>query len=262
MKIRPPFWFALAAVIVFAVWRLDLFAQPQDIGHGVRFVPRRVGGVMLRLVFFDEATTALRVLANPDRQSEKRLEVWGREAKALAVCNGGYFELATRLPSGLEIAGSVRSGVFLNRGEFGGSFIVKDGKPALVWDTEFQDDPKITEMVQCSPWLVSDGRPWSAPLSKDNEPEPKNAHTFILTDGVGHWAFGTAKSVGLQELARLLATPGVISEFPVKRALSLDGGPSTGLWFKTANGREDYEKPSWVVRNGIAVIPSSEALDR
>lgn len=262
MKARPLFWLALATVIVFAVWRLDLFAQPQELGHGARFVPRWTGGVLLRLVFFDAAKSTLRVLANPDRESEKSLEMWGREQKALAVCNGGYFEIGTRLPSGLEIAGGVRGGAFLNRGEFGGSLIVKDGKPALVWDTDFQDDPKITEMVQCSPWLVSDGRPWSPPSSKDHKPGPKSAHTFILTDGAGHWALGTAMNVGLQDLARLLATPGVISEFPVKRALSLDGGPSTGLWFKTPDGREDYQKPRWVVRNGIAVIPSSEVMNR
>ena len=60
MKARPPFWFALAAVIIFAVWRLDVFAQEQDLGPGARFVPRRAGGVMLRMVFFDEAKTTLR----------------------------------------------------------------------------------------------------------------------------------------------------------------------------------------------------------
>ena len=51
---------------------------------------------MLHLVFFDEAETALRVLANPGRQSEKQLDAWGREHKALAVCNGGYFEVGKR----------------------------------------------------------------------------------------------------------------------------------------------------------------------
>lgn len=253
MKARPPFWFALIAVVCLTVWRLDLFAQPLDLGNESRFVPRRVGSVTLRLVFFDETKCRVSVLNNPGRDSEKKLEDWGREQKALAVCNGGYFEVGKRLPSGLEVAGGVRSGAFLHRGEFGGSLVVKDGKAALVWDTEFQDDPKITEMVQCSPWLVSDGKPWTPPPSE--KPEPKNARTFILTDCEGHWALGTAKNVGLAELARLLTTPGAISEFPVKRALNLDGGPSTGLWFKTADGREDHEKPGWVVRNGIAVVP-------
>ena len=244
MKARPPFWIALLLVVGFTAWRLDLYAQPLELGNGARYVPRRVHGVMLHLVFFDETKTALRVLANPGRQSEKQLDAWGREHKALAVCNGGYFEVGKREPSGLEIAGGARRGTVVNRGEYGGSLIVRDGKAELVWDLEFRDAPQITEMVQCSPWLVSDGKP-----------EPKNARTFILTDGAGHWAMGTAQEVGLRELARLLTTPGAIPEFPVKRALNLDGGPSTGLWFKTADGRENLDKPGWIVRNGIAVLP-------
>jgi len=253
MKARPPFSIALLLVALFTVWRFELLAQPLELGDGARYVPRRVNGVMLHLVFFDETKAALRVLANPGRHSEKQLDQWGREHKALAVCNGGYFEVGKREPSGLEIAGGVRSGRWVNRGEYGGSLIVKNGKAELIWDTEFHDDPTITEMVQCSPWLVSDGKPWSPP--SDGKPEPKNARTFILTDGSGHWAMGTVENVGLQELGRLLTTPGAIPEFQVKRALNLDGGPSTGLWFKTADGRENLEKPGWVVRNGIAVVP-------
>jgi exopolysaccharide biosynthesis protein len=253
MKARPSFWVALLLVAVFAMWHFELVAQPLELGNGARYVPRRVNGVMLHLVFFDESKTKLRVLANPGRDSEKQLDVWGREHKAIAVCNGGYFEVSQREPSGLEIAAGVRSGTMVNRGEYGGSFMVKDGKPQLVWDTEFRDDPKITEMVQCSPWLVSDGKPWSPP--SDGKPEPKNARTFILTDGARHWAIGTAQNVGLVELAKLLAAPGTIPEFSVKRALNLDGGPSTGLWFKTSDGRENLDKPGWIVRNGIAVVP-------
>jgi len=253
MRARPTIWIALLLAVCVAAWRLEVFAQPLELGHGVRYVPRRAGMVMLHLVFFDESKVSLRVLSNPGRGSEKQLDTWGREHKALAVCNGGYFEVGKREPSGLEIVGGVRSGTLVNRGEYGGSLIVKDGKAALVWDPEFRDDPKITELVQCSPLLVSDGQPWSPP--SDGKPEPKNARTFILTDGAGHWAIGTVENVGLQELGRLLTTPGVIPEFSVKRALNLDGGPSTGLWFKTADGRENLEKPGWVVRNGIAVMP-------
>ncbi|MBL9129757.1 MAG: phosphodiester glycosidase family protein [Verrucomicrobiaceae bacterium] len=245
---------ALLLVLGFAAWRLELFAQPLELGNGARYGPRRVGGVMLHLVFFDESKVTLRVLSNPGRGSEKQLDDWGREQKALAVCNGGYFDLSDRSPSGLEIADGVRSGAFVNRGADGGSFIVRDGKAALVWDTEFRDDPKITAMVQCSPWLVSEGRPWTPPQPSD-KPEPKNARTFILTDGAGHWAIGTAQNVGLVELAGILASPGAIPDFSVKRALNLDGGPSTGMWFKTADGRENLDKPGWIVRNGIAVMP-------
>ncbi|MFM2142109.1 MAG: hypothetical protein RLZZ476_653 [Verrucomicrobiota bacterium] len=93
MKARPTIWIALLLTICVAAWRLELFAQPLELGNGARYVPRRVGGVMLHLVFFDESKTMLRVLSNPGRDSNKQLDQWGREQKALAVCNGGYFEL-------------------------------------------------------------------------------------------------------------------------------------------------------------------------
>lgn len=81
------------------------------------------------------------------------------------------------------------------------------------------------------------------------------AGTFIATGQAGHWVIGIAENVGLLELAGILATPGIITEFSSKRALNLNGGPSTGLWFKTADGRENLDKPGWIVRNGIAVVP-------
>lgn len=93
------------------------------------------------------------------------------------------------------------------------------------------------------------------PRPADGSQEPKNARTFIATDGKGQWAIGTIKGVGLCELAELLVTPGVMPEMTVKRALNLDGGPSTGLWFRTEDGVEIYEKPGWIVRNGIAIVP-------
>lgn len=247
------FWRLLAVIIVTTGWGFNLLAQPLDLGNGARFVIRRVNGVTLRMVFFDETRCEMRVLCNSGRESEKQLDVLGRQQKALAVCNGGYFDVGKRQPSGLEIACGVRCGTYVSGGENGGVFMVKAGRPALVWDAEFRDDPAISEMVQCNPWLVKDGNSW--PPTPSGKTEPKNARTFILTDEAGHWGIGTAENAGLMELARILVTPGAVQEFPVRRALNLDGGPSSGLWFKTSDGRENLEKPGWIVRNAIAVIP-------
>jgi hypothetical protein len=41
----------------------------------------------------------------------------------------------------------------------------------------------------------------------------------------------------------------------VKRALNLDGGPSTGLWCRSTDGREHFKKPGWAVRNAIMLVP-------
>jgi hypothetical protein len=59
----------------------------------------------------------------------------------------------------------------------------------------------------------------------------------------------------LLELAHILVTPGFISEMRVKRVLNLDGGPSTGLWFRNEAGTVQFEKPGWAMRNAIVVVP-------
>ena len=52
-----------------------------------------------------------------------------------------------------------------------------------------------------------------------------------------------------------------ITEFTVKRALNLDGGPSTGLWCKKQDGTVSYTKSGWAVRNGIAILPRQNPLN-
>lgn len=252
MNLPPLFRLSLLTGLSCVIFLHGLTAQEVDLERGAKLVSAVVGGVRLHLVVFHESEFLIRVQANADPKSVKSLNEWGRSLHAVAVCNGGYFELEKLQPSGLEIVDGNWQGGFLNRGD-GGSILVRDGKASLVWDTEFQDSPHITAMVQCSPWLVSEGRAWVPP--RPSGTDPKNMRTFILTDGSGRWAIGVARSAGLAELARILAAPGLIPGLAVKRALNLDGGPSTGLWVRLPNASERFLKPGWTVRNGVAVVP-------
>lgn len=238
-------------------WRLVASSRAVKLGHDAEHVIKQIAGpakAELRLVFFDEKQCELRVAVNHDRKTARPLDALGLAEKALAVCNGGYFEPGSSdmRPVGLEIAQGLRSGKFTT-GQWMGGLMVKQGRSSLVWSNEFQDATDIREFVQCSPWLVSGGRVWPVPLGK--EPEPRNSRTFILTDGAGRWAIGTCKRTGLLELAHILVTPGIITEMKVDRALNLDGGPSAGLWYRAADGSELSEKPGWAVRNAIMVLP-------
>lgn len=255
MKTLPLLWLMLPSLVQ-AQWRLESSTDAAPLGHGATFVIKTVSGpakAELKLVFFEEKNCQIRVVANPDRKTAKPLDVIGREEKALVVCNGGYFHAGGDFGSaGLEIAGGVRSDKFTG-GEWVGALMVRQGKASLVWENEFRDAPDITEFVQCSPWIVSDGRVVPVPAPK--EPEQRNHRTFIMTDGSGRWAIGVCKRTGWLELAHLLVTPGIITEMKVQRALNLDGGPSTGLWCRSADDREHFEKPGWAVRNAIFVVP-------
>jgi len=237
-------------------WRLESSSKPGEIGHEAALVIKNISGPVraeLKLVFFDERHCQMRIVSNASSKTAKPLDEIGRTLQAVAVCNGGYFHAGGDFgPAGLEIAHGVRTDQF-SSGEWVGGLMVKQGKAALVWGTEFQDAPDITDFIQCSPWLVSDGRVWPVPASKESE--QRNHRTFIMTDEAGRWAIGVCKRLGLLELAHVLITPGIITEMKVKRALNLDGGPSTGLWCQNAAGTEHFEKPGWAVRNALVVLP-------
>lgn len=255
-------WFHLLLLVMPCVmahaqaWRLESSSKPGDLGHEAALVVKQLGGPVkaeLQLVFFDERHCRMRVASNAGSKSARALDALGRDLQAVAVCNGGYFHAGGDFgPTGLEISDGVRTGTFAG-GELVGGLMVRQDKAALVWGGEFQDSPGITEFIQCSPWIVSDGR--VVPVPAPQEPEQRNHRTFIMTDGDGRWAIGICKRTGWLELAHILITPGIITEMRVKRALNLDGGPSTGLWCRSLDGREHFEKPGWAVRNAIVVVP-------
>lgn len=258
MKCREQLLLAVLALMLAGQtpsWRLESTSQAAALGHEAVFVIKTINGptkVEMQLVFFDEKNCAMRVVANTVRYTAKSLNELGSAADALAVCNGGYFRVDTRFgPVGLEIAGGKRADEFRAGGNLVGALMVRQGKASLILEKEFQDAPDISDFVQCSPWLIDQDR--IAPVLLQGQ-DVRNHRTFIMTDGVGRWAIGVCKRAGLLELAQILITPGIITEMKVKRALNLDGGPSTGLWCRSADGREHFEKPGWAVRNAILVV--------
>lgn len=259
MKCREKLLLAFVSLLLLgqaSSWRLESSTKAAPLGHGATFVIKTVSGparAELKLVFFDETDCQIRVVANADRTTAKPLDVIGREEKALAVCNGGYFDAGGDFgPAGLEIARGGRAGQFQGDRGWVGALTVRQGKASLILENEFQDKADITDFVQCSPWLVNNHQIAAALLQGQ---DVRNRRTFIMTDGEGRWAIGTCKSVGLLELAQILLTPGIVTEMKVQRALNLDGGPSTGLWCQGQDGREHFEKPGWVVRNAIVIVP-------
>jgi len=237
-------------------WRLESTSKAAPLGHEAFFVIKTLNGlakVEMQLVFFDATNCALHVAANASRSMAKPLDELGTSARALAVCNGGYFHADGNFgPVGLEIAGGKRADEFRSSSGWVGALMVRQEKASLILDQEFQDAPDISDFVQCNPWLVDNDR--IAPVLLQGQ-DMRNHRTFILTDGAGRWAIGICKRAGLRELAQILITPGIITEMKVKRALNLDGGPSTGLWCRSTDGRAHFEKPGWEVRNAIVVVP-------
>ncbi len=168
-----------------------------------------------------------------------------------AGVNGGFF-LKDYRPSGLQIAEGQRVGQFGTAKLLSG-VVYTDGKGNIHLQrrAEFKDQAGITDLIQAGPFLVDRGNP-VAGLSKEN---PRR-RTFILTDGKSKWALGLCDSMTLSELSEVLSMPGFVPGIKVHRALNLDGGTSSGIYFDTGAGNSDvYVSPIKRVRNFLGVSP-------
>jgi uncharacterized protein YigE (DUF2233 family) len=254
MRLLFCFSFVLLATTASAQWSIASQSKPLPLGHGAWQVEKSVTGPSdadLNLVFFDSSRCRLEICDQPLRENTSSLADTMTQRGALAGCNGGYFTPEFQ-PLGLLVAQGKRVGAFQKSSLLGGLLMVRKGKPMMLWRDEYVSQSGITELIQAGPRLVNGGGPVTG-----LEALRRRARTFILTDNDGHWAIGTCRSVTLRELSDLLATKGIINELEVERALNLDGGSSTGLWWKDATGAEHYEREYATVRNFIAVVPKS-----
>lgn len=204
----------------------------------------------IEVVIFDDTQATLRVLDQPSAYAGS----WAmasvmREAGAIAGVNGGFFH-PDFTPLGLMIADGRKTGTFTRTSLVSGAVLVTNSKPRLLWNHEFPGEQAVTQMLQAGPRLVDR----SQPLASLNRTKAAT-RTFIATDGRHRWAIGTVRSTSLAGLAELLASPGILPGMQVHRALNLDGGRSTALYARRADGTE-ISRTGWsTVRNYLAVVP-------
>ena len=235
-----------------AQWSVSAQSKPQPLGSGAWYVEKTVTGPIdaeLKVVFFDAAPCSLRVVGQPAKGSAQDLAEASRSVGAIAGCNGGFFtkEFA---PLGLMIADGKRTGVFEKGPLLTGVLMVRKSKPLMLWREEFSDSSSITEFLQAGPRLVSNGV-----AVKGLQTGKSRSRTFVMTDSAGHWGIGLCLYSSLAELADMLASGKVITEFEVARALNLDGGSSSGLWTRDTAGKERYDSELATVRNFLMVVP-------
>lgn len=242
----------LASGPLLAQWTVRSQSAPVSLAGGAVLVKKELTGptsANLNLIVFEAAKLELQVVSQPARDSAVSLAVRMRELAAVAGCNGGYFTPEFQ-PLGLEVSNGSGAGEFQKSGLLSGVVLVRNGRPTLLWRDEFVAQKGITQLIQAGPRLVNGGQP-----VKGLEATKRRARTFVLTDTAGKWAIGTCKNVTLRELSDLLATRSVMPEVEVERALNLDGGSSTGLWWRAATGNEDGEREFARVRNFLMVKP-------
>jgi hypothetical protein len=231
---------------------VDKQSESQSLGHGAWQVTKTISGpnaTKLNLIFFDAKNCSVQVVDRTSKADAPSLSRALQNTNAIAACNGGYFTPEFQ-PLGLVLSQGKRAGVFESSSLLGGVFQVRKGKPMLLWRDEFAEVSGITDLLQAGPRLVNGGKSVTGLEALRRRPR-----TVLLTDNNGHWAIGSSGWVSLRDISDILATPGIITEFAVERALNLDGGSSCGLWWKDATGREHSEHESATVRNFLVVVP-------
>lgn len=202
----------------------------------------------LKLVVFDSRQFDLKVIDQPKDWSGGSLITESmRGAAAVAGVNGGFFTPEFK-PMGLMIANGQRTGAWQSNSLLTGAVVVT-AYPQLLWNAEVNAD-EARELVQAGPRLVDGGQAVSG-----LDQRKRSARTFIATDGGHQWLLGVAQNITLSELAELLSTPGVMPVFTVNRALNLDGGHSSAIYYRSNDGRE-HTDPGWsTVRNYLGIVP-------
>ncbi|HRK16867.1 MAG TPA: phosphodiester glycosidase family protein, partial [Prosthecobacter sp.] len=234
-------------------WERRTHSAPAALRHGARLhvFEARKGAEAVRLsgVVFDDRHLALRIVDQPDEQAGgARIEKIARELDASACLNGGFFQ-RDFTPLGQFVSDGRTTGAFTRSSLVSGAVLVRGGSPALVWNAEFTGAYGITQMLQAGPRLVDAGRPVGT-LEKTRSAR----RSFIAHDGRHLWLAGTAEDCTLAALAEILVTPGLLPGFTTRRALNLDGGGSTALCARLADGGEFHIRSWRTVRNYLAIV--------
>src|SRR5205085_2047252 len=161
---------------------------------------------------FSTKTAAVRVIDVPDGDD---LASVAQRLRAAAGVNGGYFD-PQNAPVGLVISDGKSIAPFRKAKLLSGVLVVTKAKVELVRSGDYSARKNVIAALQCGPFLVDGG----VPVAGLNNTRPAR-RTFVLTIGPDRAAIGFCSAVTLAELADILATPKLIPEAKVQRALNL-----------------------------------------
>ncbi len=207
----------------------------------------------IELVWFHADRHTLRVIDNGGeaRPRYSGLAAALRAHGCVAGCNGGFFH-ENREPSGLMIASDEASGRFGQGALLSGVILSSArGNPYLLRRAEYDAEKyRPTDLVQSGPFLVDGGT-----TVRGLSAEKPARRTFVLHDGDRWFALGLSDVLTLAELGEILARPEFSPARPVRRALNLDGGTSSGLYYDGGGQSSLSVEPFKTVRNFLGIVP-------
>jgi Phosphodiester glycosidase len=196
----------------------------------------------LDLARFSSKSCRLRLIDNPSGRS---LAETAAAAGCLAGVNGGYFDenfapLGWRVIDGKVIAPLRRARLF------NGAIIATGGSIQIARNSEVEKFRKPTMALQCGPFLVD-----HAQRLAGLDDTRAARRTFAAVGAADQAALGLCSDISLADLSALLARG--IGNLKIQRALNLDGGSSSGFWFKRKDGNVFSVPPQKSVRDFLVI---------
>ncbi len=206
----------------------------------------------LQMVWFDDRNFTFKVIDNGGGEKANYSSLADAMAKnrCSAGCNGGFF-LKGYAPSGLMISGGESLGKWGTGSLLSGAIFADLAQaPQLIRRAEYKPGSAM-ELIQAGPFLVDQSKKVKG-LSTEN---PRR-RTFVLHDGKHLFAIGLSDSFTLDELAEILSQPGIFGDTKIHRALNLDGGTSSGIFYDRGPERVNViVEPFKRVRNFVGIVP-------
>lgn len=200
----------------------------------------------LHLAIFSPKTASLRVIDGAESRPSLA-ETMERE-NAIAGVNGGYFD-GDHKPLGLLISDGRMIAPMRKAKLFSGVVSAVSGRLQIQRTAEYLPKAKPAAARQCGPFLVDRG----VPVPGLNATRAAR-RTFVANAGSETAAIGYSSHLTLAQVSEVLATPGVIPEVKLQRALNLDGGSSSAFWFSDGGAAFSIREQK-TVRDFIAIVP-------
>lgn len=233
-----------------AEWRL--LATDEDaadsLGRHVRVAAKESDTgerVQMHFAIFDMRKVTLRIIDQPNERGD--LANTMSSGKYLAGVNGGYFDPDYQ-PVGLLISDGRTITPFRRARLLSGVLSVANGRIRLQRASEFSTKEKISEAVQCGPFLVDHGK---SVIGLDEAHSARR--TFVAMGSTNLIALGYASSISLAQLSRVLTVGKITDDFKIERAMNLDGGSSSAFWFKDGASPFSISEQK-TVRDFVAII--------
>lgn len=199
---------------------------------------------ILDLAIFSAKSCRLRLIDNAGGTND--LAFAASRSNCLAAVNGGYFD-PNFAPLGLRIIDGTTT-TRLTRARLLSGVLASNKKVQIFRVAEFSAHQKIDAAVECGPFLVDLGRPVRGLNATRGA-----RRTFAAMASGDRAVLGFCSNATLAELGRILTTP--LGDLKIQRALNLDGGSSSGFWFKRENGQTFSISEQKEVRDFVGIVP-------